>query len=116
MLGCGFGLHSDVGVVVVTMSSWNKVSPVSPYLVNISGVGEGAVRIGAIRSVGFLWILTVAVSFKGSCSPVYGGTCSISLFVWIYGKVRFLQSYELVVEDCKPALLLGVCDTSPTYL
>ena len=86
MLGFGFGLHNGISVVVATMASWNKVSPASPYLVNVSGVGEEAVRVGAIKSVGFLWILTVGVSFKGSCSLVYGGTSSISSFVWIYGK------------------------------
>ena len=91
------------------MAHWNKVSPASPYLVNVSSVGEGPVRVAAVRSVGLHWILAVGVSFKGICSLIYGGTSSISSFVWVYGKVRFLQPSGLVVEDCDPALLLGVC-------
>ena len=111
MLGFGFGfdLHSGIGVVVATMASWNKVSPASPYLVNISCIGEGAVRVGVVRSVDFLWILIIGVLFKGSFSLVYGGTSSMSSFVWICGKVRFLQPSGLVVEDCKPTLLLRAC-------
>ena len=43
MLGIGFGLHSGIGMVVAMMASWNKVSPASLYLVNISDVDEGVV-------------------------------------------------------------------------
>ena len=50
----GFGLHSGIDGVVATMASWNKVSPASAYLVNVSGVGEGVVRVGAVRFVDFL--------------------------------------------------------------
>ena len=86
MLGFGFGLHDGISVVVATVAFWNNVSPASLYIINVSGVGEGAARVGVVKFVGFLWILTVGVSFKGSCSLVYGGTSSISSFVWIYGK------------------------------
>ena len=90
-------------------SHWNKVSPTSPHLVNVSRVDQRPVRVGVVRSVGFHWILTVGVSFKGSYSLVYGGRSSISSFVRIYGKVRFLQPSGLIVEDCKTVLLLGLC-------
>ena len=53
MLGFSFSLHIGIGVVVATMAFWNKVSSTSPYLVNIFGVGEGAVGVGAVRSIGF---------------------------------------------------------------
>ena len=54
MLDFDFGLHSGIGVVVATMASWNNVSPASPYLINVSGVGEEAVRVRDVRSVSFL--------------------------------------------------------------
>ena len=66
-------------------------------------------RVGAVRSVGLQCILAVGVSLKGTCLLVYGGTSLISSFIWVYGKVRFLQPSRLVVENCKPVLLLGVC-------
>ena len=63
-----FGLTNGISEVVVMMAHWNKVYSVSPYLVNISGIGEGLESVGAIRSVVLHWILTVCVSFKGSYS------------------------------------------------
>ena len=116
ILGFGFGLHGSIDVVVATLASWNKVYSASPYLVNVFGVGEEAMRVGVVRLFGFLWILTVGVSFKGSCLLVYGGTSPIASFVWIYNKVMFLQPSGLVVEDCKSALLLGVCPQPMFYL
>ena len=53
MLGFGFGLHDGISVVVATMASWNKVSPASPDLINVSGGVEGEVRVGAVRIVLF---------------------------------------------------------------
>ena len=52
MLRFGFGLHGGIDEVVTTMAHWNNdVSPVSPFLVNTSGVGDEPVRLGAVRSV-----------------------------------------------------------------
>ena len=45
-------VFSDIVEVVAAMMHWNKVCPVSPYLVNVSGIGEGLVRVGAVRFVG----------------------------------------------------------------
>ena len=68
-----------------------------------------AVIVGIVKSVGFQWILVVSVSFKERCSVVFGGTFLIFSFFWVYGKLRFLQPFGLVVDDCKSALLFGVC-------
>ena len=104
MLKFFFGLVGGIDEVVATMAHWNNVSPASPYLINVSGVGEEAMRVGVVRLFSFLWILTVGVSFKGSCLLVYGGTYVISLFVLIYGKVRFLVG-EGVCRWPNPLLL-----------
>jgi hypothetical protein len=123
---------------VAIISHLNKVSSVSPYLVNVGcSVGEGPVRVCATRCVVFLWILVAGVSFQGSLYAIFffvnrtlafkgntkqykapqekrklqrecGARSSISLFIWFYGKVQFLQPTILVVKDCKP-MLLGVC-------
>ena len=109
MVEFAFGLPSGIGMVVAMMPHWNKVSPDSPYLVNVSSVGEGPVRIGDVRSIGFYWILVVSVSFSGSCSLVYGGTSSISSFVLVYGKIRFLQPSGLVWRIASLQTMFHLC-------
>ena len=112
----GFGLYSGIDVVVAVMASWNNVSPASPYLVNVSGVDKGAVRVGVIRYVVFSmdldsWCVIQGKLFTGLWWNIFDAS-----FVWIYGNVWFLQPSGLVVEDCKSTLLLRVCPQPMFYL
>ena len=58
-----FGLPSGIDEVVM-MAHLNKVSPASPYIINVSSVKKGPVSVGVAKSVGSLWILAVGESFR----------------------------------------------------
>ena len=45
ILEFNFGHHSGINKVVATMAYCNKVSPASPYFVNVFGVDEEPVRV-----------------------------------------------------------------------
>ena len=71
-------------------------------------VSDKPVRVGAAKFVRFLWILTVGVSFKKSCSLLYGASFFIYLFILVRGKIMFVQPSTLAVKDYK-SMLFGMC-------
>jgi hypothetical protein len=92
--------------MVTTITLWNKVSPIFPYLDDIrSGADDGQVRVSSARSEGSLQIFTVGVSVR-RCSWL-SFVVAISTLLSICSTTRFVffNPLCLVVKDCKPVLL-----------
>ena len=79
---------SDIDKVVATITLWNKVSPVFPYLDDIrSGADDGQVRVSSARSEDSLQIFTVGVSVR-RCSCL-SFVVAISTLLSICSTTRF---------------------------